>query len=65
MSNYTTKKELNDATDIETSNLTNKKDFVALKAGMDKIDLTGLVTATVLNTKNSWVENKIQHYCCS
>ena len=65
MSNYTTKKELNDATDIDISNLTNKKDFVALKAGTDKPDVTGLVTATVFNTKISWVENKIQNYCCS
>ena len=64
MSIYATKKELNNATDIDKFNLTDKKDFVALEAGMDKIDGTGLVTATVLNTKISWVDNKIQNYCC-
>ena len=28
-------------------------------------DVTGLMTATVLNTKISGVEKKIQNYCCS
>ena len=41
--NYATKKELEYATGVDTSDLANKKDFVALKAEFDKLDIIKLV----------------------
>ena len=43
LSNYATKKELKDATGIDTSNSTDKKDFGVLKADLDKIDISKLL----------------------
>ena len=43
LSNYATKKELDHATDIHTSDLAPKKDFIALKAEVDKLDISKLV----------------------
>ena len=40
--NYFTKKELEHATDIDTSDLAIKKDFIALKAEFDKLDVNKL-----------------------
>ena len=37
LSNYATTKELEHATGIDTSNLAAKKDFIALKAEIDKL----------------------------
>ena len=37
MSNYATKKELEHATGIDTSDLVAKKDFDALKSGVDNL----------------------------
>ena len=37
--NYATKKELDYATDADTSYLAAKKDFIALKAGVEKLDI--------------------------
>ena len=42
LSNYATKKELEHATGIDTSDLAAKKDFIALKAEVDKIDINKL-----------------------
>ena len=39
MSNYATNKELEHATGIDTSNLTAKSNFIALKAEIDKLDI--------------------------
>ena len=39
MSNYATKKELGHANGIDTSDLAAKKDFIALKAEVDKLDV--------------------------
>ena len=39
MSNYATKKELDHATGIDTSDLAAKKNFIALKAEVDKLDI--------------------------
>ena len=36
LSNYATKKELGHATGVDTSDLAAKKDFIALKAEVDK-----------------------------
>ena len=40
------RKELNDATCIDTSNLSDKRDFIALKAKIDKLDINRLVSVT-------------------
>ena len=43
LSNYATKKKLDYATGIDTSNLAAKKDFFALKAEIEKLDIHKLV----------------------
>ena len=43
MSNYATKKELEHATGIDTSDLAAKKDFMALKAEVGKLNIVKLV----------------------
>ena len=48
--NYATKKHLNDATGFDTSNLAAKRDFIALKAEVDKLEINELVNfSTSLN----------------
>ena len=50
LSNYATKKELDHATGVDTSDLAAKKDFIALKAEVDKLDINKLVNVpTSLN----------------
>ena len=50
LSNYATKKELEHATGIDTSDLTVKKNFIALKAEVDKLDINKLTNdSTSLN----------------
>ena len=52
LSNYATKKELDHATGVDTFELTAKKDFIALKAEADKLDIDKLVNVpTRLNLK--------------
>ena len=43
MSNLATKKELDHATDVDRSDLVAKKDFIALEAEVDKLDINKLV----------------------
>ena len=43
LSNYATKKELEHGTGVDKSDLAAKKDFVALKAKVDKLDINKLV----------------------
>ena len=43
--NYATKKELKDATGFHTCNLAAKRDFIALKADVDKLNINKLVHA--------------------
>ena len=43
MTNYASKKELEHATGVDTSNLAAKKDFIVLKRECDKIDIAKLV----------------------
>ena len=38
-------KKLNDATGVDTSNLTAKRDFIAMKAEVGKLDINKLVIA--------------------
>ena len=53
LSNYASKKELDHATGIDTSGLAAKKDFIALKAEVDKLDINKLtnVPASLNNLK--------------
>ena len=48
LSNYATKKELDHAADIDTSDLTAKKDFIALKAEVGKLDINKLVNVQLV-----------------
>ena len=43
LSNYATKKELDHATGVNTSDLAVKKDFIAIKDEVDKLDINKLV----------------------
>ena len=43
MANYAIKQELEHATCVDTSNLAAKKDFIALKAEVEKLDINDLV----------------------
>ena len=43
LENYSTKKELDHATGIDTSDLAAKKDFIALKDEVDKVGINKLV----------------------
>ena len=43
LSSYATKKELNHATGVDTSDLASKKDFITFKAEIDKLDISKLV----------------------
>ena len=46
LSSYATKKQLDHSTAVDTSDLAVKKDFVALKAEIDKLDINKLVNVT-------------------
>ena len=46
LSNYATKEELDHATRVDTFDLAVKKDFIALKAEVDKLDIKELVNVT-------------------
>ena len=58
MSNYTTKKELDNATGVDSSDLAAKKDFIALKAEVDKLDINKLTN--VSNSLNN-LTTKVNH----
>ena len=58
MSNYSTKKELEHTTVIDTSDLAAKKYFIALKAEVDKLDINKLVNVpTGLNKLKTKVDD--------
>ena len=58
LSNFASKKELEHATGVDTSNLAAKKDVIALKAAVDKIDIAKLVNIpTNLNTSKTKVND--------
>ena len=48
MSNYATKKELDHATGVDTSDLAVKKDFIALKAEFSQLDINKLVNVPTI-----------------
>ena len=57
-SNYATKKELKDATDVDTTNVVAKGDFIALKAEVEKGDINKLVNVpTGLNNLKTKVND--------
>ena len=58
LSNYATKRESERATGIDTSGLAAKKDFIVLKAEVDKVDINGLVNVpTGLNNLKAKVDH--------
>ena len=58
LSNYSNKKALDHATDVDTSDLAAKKDFIALKAEVDKLDISKLVNGlTSLNNLKTKVDD--------
>ena len=58
MSNYATKKELDHATSVDTSDLEAKIDSIALKAEVDKLHINKLVTVpTSLNNLKTKVDD--------
>ena len=59
LSDYATKKELENATDLDTSDLAAKKDFNALKAEVDKSDIAKLVN--ILTSLNS-LKTKVNYF---
>ena len=55
---YATKKELEHATGVDTSDLAAKKDFVALKAEVDQLDINKLANVpTSLNNLKTKVDD--------
>ena len=58
LSNYSNKKALDHATDVDTSDLAAKKDFIALKAEVNKLDISKLVNVlTSLNNLKTKVDD--------
>ena len=57
LSNYATKKELEHSTVVDTSNLAGKKDFIALKAEFDKLDINNINVPTSLNNLKTKVDD--------
>ena len=58
LSNYATKKQSEYATDINTSDLSAKKDFITLKAEVDKLDINKLTNVpTSLNNLKTKVDD--------
>ena len=58
MSHYATKKELNHAAEVDTSGLAANKDFIDLKAEVDKLDTNKLVNVpTSLNNLKTKVDD--------
>ena len=58
LSDYSTKRELKDVTSVDTSNLAAKRDFIALKAEVGKLDINKLVNlASGLNNFNTKVDD--------
>ena len=56
--NFVTKKELDHATAVDTSDLAAKKDFIALKAEVDKLGIAKLVNVpTALNNLKTKVDD--------
>ena len=54
---YATKKELDHATGIDTPDLASKKDFISLKAEVEKLDINNLVNVlTNLNNLKTKVD---------
>ena len=57
LSNYATNKELEHTTETDTSDLTAKKDVIALKAEVDKLYVNRLVNVTT-NLNNLKIKSK-------
>ena len=64
MSNYATKKKLDHATVVDTSDLAAKNDFIASKSEVDKLDINKLdnVLTSLNNFKTKIISNLIICY---
>ena len=64
MANYATKKKLDHATVVDTSDLAAKSDFIASKAEVDKLDVNKLdnVLTSLNNFKTKIISNLIICY---
>ena len=64
LSNYATKKKLDHATVVDTSDLAAKNDFIASKAEVDKLDINKLdnVLTSLNNFKTKIISNLIICY---
>ena len=60
LSNYASKKELDHATRVDTSDLAAKKNFIALKTEVDKLDINKFVNVpTSLNNLKTKVDDLV------
>ena len=59
LTNYATKKDLDYATGVDTSDVTAKKDFIVLKAEVDKLDINEMVN---LPTSLNNLRTKKDHF---
>ena len=60
LSNYASKEELDHATRVDTSDLAAKKNFIALKTEVDKLDINKLVNvSTSLNNLKTKVDDLV------
>ena len=59
LTNYATKKDLDYATGVDTSDVTAKKDFIVLKAEVDKLDINEMVN---LPTSLNNLKTKGDHF---
>lgn len=62
LSSYPTKKELKDATGVDTSNLVAEIDFIVLNAEVDKLDLGKLINVLsgLKNLKNKGDDSVVE-----
>ena len=58
LSNYASKEELDHATRVDTSDLAAKKNFIALKTEVDKLDINKLVN---VSTSVNNLKTKVDH----
>ena len=62
MSNYASKNKLDHTTGVHTFDLADKKDFIALKADVDKLDIHELVNVPISlnNSKDNFDISKLE-----
>ena len=61
LSNYATKKKLDHATGVDISNLSAKKDFIALKAEVGKLGNNKLANVTTSSNQFSTLKTRVNN----